>query len=147
MICCGRATKGTAWREAARATMFSPTCPSIPPSASTACPPTMTQWTRAIIANTAASLIAVVCGKQQQQRQRRNTTHGEQHVHSEKNSIRLLREMAQRAMIPFSARLRASCCPRKSGAPSATITWNFRFFAASTRKRNTVLHMPKVRIT
>lgn len=41
--------------------MLSPTCPSIPPSASTACPPTMTQCTRAIIANTAASLIAVVC--------------------------------------------------------------------------------------
>mmetsp|Transcript_26872 Transcript_26872/g.58637 ORF Transcript_26872/g.58637 Transcript_26872/m.58637 type:complete len:203 (+) Transcript_26872:1251-1859(+) len=46
---------------AASATMCIPTVPTTPPLASTACAPTSTLLTRAIMANTAQSAISVVC--------------------------------------------------------------------------------------
>mmetsp|Transcript_2017 Transcript_2017/g.3461 ORF Transcript_2017/g.3461 Transcript_2017/m.3461 type:complete len:262 (-) Transcript_2017:389-1174(-) len=56
-----RITKGTACFFAASATMCRPTAPMTPPLARTARAPTMTMLTRAIIANTAASEMSVVC--------------------------------------------------------------------------------------
>ena len=53
-------TTGTAWRAAARATMWEPLWPSMPPLASTACAPISTMLARAIMAKTAESVIQVV---------------------------------------------------------------------------------------
>ena len=63
----------------------------------------------------------------------------------------IIAKIAESAMsvvwIPASASFLAIGCPSKRGQPSATTTWNSRFFDASLRKWKVVSLMPTVKIT